>query len=132
VDDPLALEQVNADKPQILIDSFVRVVIDGKNISKAFEISREYMHGGNQLWVYGEGGKLAIRDVAVGFKNRDSVLIISGVRSGDEVITTSIPTPVEGLALRRMGMGNQSGKGKNTTALAMNSTGKRKRADNEQ
>jgi RND family efflux transporter MFP subunit len=132
VDDPLALEKVNANKPQILIDSFVRVVIDGKKIPKAFEISREYIHRGNQLWVYGEGGKLAIREVTVGFKNRDSMLIISGVRSGDEVITTNISTPVEGLTLRRMGMGNQSGKGKNTNTLAMNSTWKGKRANNEQ
>lgn len=136
VNDPLALKEENAEKPQLLVDSFVRVVIDGKNLPAALELSREYLRGDNHLWVYDEGGKLTIRDVTVGFKNRDNVLITSGVQSGEAVITTNIATPVEGLALRRMGVGNQHGKDKNVNknALAMNSRGKdmARGADNEE
>lgn len=133
VGDPLALEQSNAGKPQLLIDSFVRVVIEGKIVPEAVKMSREYLRNGNKLWVYTGEGNLAIRDVSIGFKNRDSVLITSGVKPGDEVITSNISTPVEGLSLRRMGEGNRRGTGKRPNVLAMNSAGKGKgkEADDE-
>ena len=122
VNDPLAMDQVNQNKPKLLIDSFVRVVIEGKPITRAVELSRQYLHDGSQVWVYSEEGTLKFREVAVGFKNREEVLITSGLAAGDEVITSNISTPVEGLALRRLGTGNRMREGRKPEVLAMTAT----------
>lgn len=102
IDDPMALDQDNAGKPGLLIESFVRVEIEGKDIPHAVELPRDYLRNGNQLWVFDKKGCLAIREVSVGFKNRDSVLVVSGIEKGEEVVVTDIPVPVNGLRLRHL------------------------------
>ena len=108
IEDPLAMEPQNEGKPQLLINSYVRVVIEGKAIARAVELPREYLHNGNQLWVYGKGGKLEIREISVGFKNRDNVLVTDGLLGDERVVISDISTPVDGLLLR--GEGDGSGK----------------------
>lgn len=116
VKDPLALLSENTGKPQVLIDSFVRVVIEGRPIDMAVKLPREYLHDGNRLWVFSSSGELGIREVEIGFRNRESVLITEGISDGEEVITTNISTPVEGMVLSRLGshtsgQGQTGGKG---------------------
>ena len=100
VEDPLSLQPINASKPQILIDSYVRVVIEGKTIDQAAQIPREYLRDGDRLWLYDEFGKLSIRDVTVRFKSKDFVLITDGISSGENIVTSNISTPVQGLPLK--------------------------------
>jgi len=105
IDDPLALKTENYGKPQMMLDSYVRVEIEGKPLAHAVTLPREYLRNGNQIWVYDEAGKLAIRDVSIGFKNRDNVLVTAGIDGGEKIVTSDISTPVEGLALNTMGDG---------------------------
>jgi RND family efflux transporter MFP subunit len=106
IDDPLALDTENNGKPKVMIGSFVRVEIEGRQIHRAVELPREYLRNGNQIWVYDETGKLAIQDVSIGFKNRDSVLITARVKDGESIVISDISTPVEGLVLKTMNSGN--------------------------
>ncbi len=119
VDDPLSLKSTNAGKPRLMIDSFVSVEIEGKAIAQAVELPREYLRNGGQIWVLDETGKLAIRDVSIGFKNRDTVLVTDGIVGGEKVVTSDISTPVEGLVLRSKGGDPNGPAGRPDTVVAM-------------
>ncbi|WP_319547877.1 efflux RND transporter periplasmic adaptor subunit [Desulfogranum marinum] len=101
VDDPMAIEQANSDKPQVLIDSFVRVEIEGLPVADALEISREFLHNGKELWVLKNDGTLDVRAVTIAFKNQESVLITGGIDAKEELIVSNLSTPVPGMLLRR-------------------------------
>ena len=101
VEDPMAIEEGNQGKPPLLIDSFVRVVIKGKPISPAIELSREYLRDGKNVWVFEQDGTLAIREVSIAFKNQQNALITGGISQDEEVITSGLSTPVSGMLLRR-------------------------------
>lgn len=102
IDDPLSLKPANAAKPQVMLNSYVQVEIDGKTIAQAVELPREYLHNGEQIWVCDESDTLAIREIEIEFKNRDNVLVTGGIREGDSIITSDISTPIEGLLLKNM------------------------------
>ncbi len=102
VTDPLALQPENQGQPGLLIDSFVRVVIQGRDIPNAILLPREYLRGGNQVWVYGRQDQLEFRRVTVAFRSRAAVLITAGLKSGEEIVVSDISTPVEGLGLKRL------------------------------
>ncbi len=119
IDDPLSLKSRNADKPKVMIDSYVKVEIEGRDIAEAVELPREYLRNGRQVWVFDETGKLAIRDVSIGFKNRDTVLVTDGISGGEKIVTSDISTPVEGLVLRSRGGGPNGPAGRPDAVVAM-------------
>lgn len=101
VEDPMSINPANVDQPQVLIDSFVRVAIEGVPIADAFEISREFVRNGKELWVLKDDGTLDIREVTIAFKNQDTVLITAGINAKEELIVSNLSTPVSGMPLRR-------------------------------
>ncbi|MBL6946405.1 MAG: efflux RND transporter periplasmic adaptor subunit [Rhodospirillales bacterium] len=124
LDDPLALKEENAGKPVLLVGTFVRAVIEGGEVGPVAAIDRGLLRDGNKLWIMTADEKLEIRSVDILFKGPETVLISGGVRAGDRVITTLVPAPVEGMALRlksssgsksdggAMGSGKGKGNGK--------------------
>lgn len=105
VEDPMALQDENQGKPPILIDSFVRVSIEGKSVSQAMQLAREYLRGGKNVWVFKQDGTLEIREVSIAFKNQRDALITEGISQGEEVIVSALATPVSGMMLRKLGGG---------------------------
>ncbi len=101
VNDPMSIDSGNFDKPKVLIDSFVRVAIAGVPVSHSFEISREFLRNGKELWVLKNDGTLDVRDVTIAFKNQENVLITAGIDEKEELIVSSLSTPVPGMLLRR-------------------------------
>ena len=102
VEDPMAMNAGNQGKPPLLIDSYVRVAIEGKSISQAIELSREYLRDGKNVWVFEQDGTLAIREVSIVFKNQENALITSGISEGDEIVISGLSAPVSGMLLRRL------------------------------
>ena len=119
IDDPFSLKSINADKPKVMIDSYVKVEIEGRDIAQAVELPREYLRNGRQVWVFDETGKLTIRDVSIGFKNRDTVLVTDGISGGEKIVTSDISTPVEGLVLRSRGGDPDNPAGRPDAVVAM-------------
>ena len=113
VDDPMSLTPANVDKPQVLIDSFVRVAIEGVPVTHSFEISREFVRNGKELWVLKDDGTLDVRDVTIAFKNKETVLITAGINAKEELIVSSLSTPVPGMLLRRSNSGTSEMAGGN-------------------
>ena len=47
-----------------------------------------------------EQGHLDIRPIEIAFRGQDRVLIINGINDGERLITTNLPSPVQGMTLR--------------------------------
>ncbi len=111
VEDPLGLggsKKSEAGKDQghdaaripLLVGAYVHVEISAKELVDVIEIPRLALRGGDQVYVRGKDGTLEIRNVGIVWRRDESVLVDSGVQSGDEVVLSRIPSPVEGMKLR--------------------------------
>jgi len=100
VDDPLALEPQNAGAPVLLLNSYVRAVVEGKTLHNVARVDRALLRGEDHVWVMGADGRLQIRRVTVVFRAPDSVLISKGLAAGDKLVVTDLSAPVAGMALR--------------------------------
>ena len=98
--DPLSLQPTSSEQPKLLLGSYVRVEIEGKLLSKAAAIERDLIHNGEQLWIMDAEGRLDIRTVEIAFRGQDQVLVTGGVNHGEKLITTNLPSPVQGMTLR--------------------------------
>lgn len=103
VADPLVLQSVSKGQPELLLGSYVRVAITGTSLPSAAAIERNLLRDGNHLWIMDKQGTLDIRPVEVAFRGQDDVLVTSGIRAGERLITSNLPSPVQGMALRLKG-----------------------------
>jgi len=99
VQDPLALTQP-AGTPRMLLGSYVRTVIEGRQLPKAVALDREAVRDGDTVWVMTEDNRLSIRPVTIAFRNQDTVLVTGGIAQGERLVTSNLPAPVAGMALR--------------------------------
>jgi RND family efflux transporter MFP subunit len=100
VDDPMSLEPENAEVPILLIGSYVRVEIEGRNVESVISLPRDLVRRGDVVWVLRDDDTLALRPVTIRYRGRDHVLVSDGLEEGDRVISTDIAAPVEGMPLR--------------------------------
>jgi RND family efflux transporter MFP subunit len=99
VKDPLCLKG-NFSLPKLLIGSYVRIYIEGIQMSDVFRIKREYLRNGNSVWIMNTENKLEVRPVEAIFRGDDVVFVKNGLQEGEHLITTDISAPVEGMDLR--------------------------------
>jgi len=100
VTDPLDLRPSSRKQPKLLLGSYVRVEIEGRTLPQATAIDRNLIRDGDQLWIMNDQGQLDIRPVEIAFRGQDQVLITSGVSAGELLITSNLPSPVQGMTLK--------------------------------
>lgn len=100
VQDPLALLPENAGKPALIIGDYVSAEIDGVGIPSAVALDRKVFRDGDQVWLMTPDKTLELRPVEVAFRSVNTLLVTSGLQSGEQVITTDLPAAMEGMALR--------------------------------
>ena len=100
IQDPLAMEETNKHLPRLLIDSYVRVDIEGNQLKSALKLDRKYLHNGNQIWILTPNSTLEIRDIAITFADMDFVYITEGITPGERLITSQLTTPIAGMSLK--------------------------------
>lgn len=100
VTDPLALQTSTKQQPTLLLGSYVRVEITGTSLPHAAAIDRELIHDGNHVWIMDDQGTLDIRPVEIAFRGEDKVLVTGGIRDGERLVTSNLPSPVQGMSLR--------------------------------
>lgn len=108
VKDPLALKSNSPGEPAVLVDSYVRVEIEGTTLSNVFAISRDYLHDGQNIWIMDKEDRLRILPVEILFRDKDMVYLSNGLRSGNRIVTTDISAPVDGMLLRLDGSSTES------------------------
>ncbi|WP_420548772.1 efflux RND transporter periplasmic adaptor subunit [Curvivirga sp.] len=97
VKDPLAIQKRN--KQPILVDSIVQTEIEGKLLKNVFRIKRDYLREGNTVWL-NRDNKLHISQATVVMKDKEYAYISKGINDNDLLITSSLATVAEGMALR--------------------------------
>lgn len=100
VDDPLCLRPENRPLPRLLLDSLVRVEIDGREFTDTVVITRDHLRAKDQVWLLDKDNRLEFRTVKIIARARDKVFISSGLFESDRLITTAIPDTTEGIKLQ--------------------------------
>ncbi|MDG1484649.1 MAG: efflux RND transporter periplasmic adaptor subunit [Myxococcota bacterium] len=99
VDDPLNLQAGTNPGLPMLPGAFVDVVIEGRAMPQTITVPRVALQDGDHVWV-SQDGRLARRDVTVGWRNGDSIVLTGGLEAGEQVITTSLSFPIEGMSVQ--------------------------------
>lgn len=100
VDDPLSVTAEGADAPRLLLGSFLRAEIVGRQADEVVAIDPAWLHAGDTVWVMNQDDALAIRPVQITYRGKDRVLIGAGLEPGDRIVTTPINAVSEGMPLR--------------------------------
>lgn len=100
VPDPLALRPDHAGARRLLLDTYVRVEIEGQPLERATVIERDLIRDGDRVWVMTAEDTLDIRTIEIAFRNQENVLVTAGLEDGERLIISSLPSPVPGMALR--------------------------------
>lgn len=82
----------------LLLAQYVKVRIDGIELRNVFKLAPSTIHGGN-VWV-NDDGELDIRPVRIAFRSANYVLVEQGLKDGEKIVTTSLGSPVQGMAIR--------------------------------
>jgi len=102
IDDPLGLNSEEKGLP-LLINAYVRVEIEGRGVNDVFVIPRTAIREGDRIWIMDESNRLKVRPVNIIWRRVEDVLIKDGISAGERIITSGIPTPIPGMALRTQG-----------------------------
>lgn len=102
VPDPHAYHEDAADKPRLMIGSFVEASIKGKELSDVIRINRDYLRGNETVWVM-QDGKLDIRNVDIVLQDATYAYISDGLTPDNQIVTTNLSSPTQDAPLRLEG-----------------------------
>lgn len=102
---PYAEASLSSGMP-LAVGLFVDAEIQGRPLVDAIQIAAEGLRAGNEVFVLDGEGLLDIRSVEVVHRNRDVVLVRSGVEAGDQVIVSAIRNPVRGMRIEAIDSGS--------------------------
>lgn len=100
VKDPLCLLPENKGKTKLLLGSFVRVTIEGKELTEVASVSRDHFHTNDEVWILNKENRLEIRKVDIAARTRESIFVKGGLKQGEKIITTTLSSPIEGSLLQ--------------------------------
>jgi RND family efflux transporter MFP subunit len=103
IPDPLALRAEAREQPELLLGSYVQVEIEGASVPQAALVERDLIRDGNHVWIMDNQNTLEIRPVEIAFRGQEYVLVTGGVRAGELLVTSNLPSPVQGMSLRTRG-----------------------------
>ncbi len=101
IDDPLCLSDDHPpDDVPVLLNSYVRVVIDAGLLENVVEIPRTALRENAQVWLRDADGRLRIRQVDIRWRQAESVLVADQFSTGEQLITSRLAVVVPGMATR--------------------------------
>lgn len=108
VQDPYG-QQRGAGRPPLAVGMFVRAEIQGKRARGMVRLPRSVLRGEDTVYVVDRGGTLRFRTIDVFRRERDSVLIRSGIESDEQVCVSPLEAAVDGMTVRISAEGPGSG-----------------------
>ena len=100
VPDPLELTKDVDTRIPLLLGTYLKLELPGKQLSHAMALPRALVHNGNEVWIAAPDGTLEIRRIEPLRRDVDKVYIDSGIQSGEKVITSNLAYAVEGMAIK--------------------------------
>jgi RND family efflux transporter MFP subunit len=98
VDDPYAVS-AGSTMP-LAVGLFVTAEIEGTHQRHAFTIPRLALRNDDEVYVINDEERLEIRTVDVLSTSEDRVLLVGGVKEGEQVVTSTIPAAVDGMRVQ--------------------------------
>ena len=101
VPDPLLLvgPKQMQDKQPLILGDYVTVKLEGKTLTHVTRLPIQLLRDGNVLWIE-KAGTLEIRPVTPLYEDRHYVYFDQGIAPEDQIISSNIPVPVEGMRVR--------------------------------
>lgn len=100
IDDPYLLKNNSRQGQELALGSFVQVEIEGRVLAEVAEIPRKSLQGENHVWLVTDQNELVLRQVEVGRKEKDTVLVARGLADGDRLVLTAVSGAANGLVVR--------------------------------
>ncbi len=103
IKDPYGLhtEQGAQTNPALNVGSFVKAQIEGVTVNDIFAVPRGAFRDEKTIMVLDSDNHLRLRETDVVRSDNEFVYVTSGINPGEEVITTAIAAPVDGMELRK-------------------------------
>jgi hypothetical protein len=106
IDDPYGFEQADESGARpypILLNTYVDVIIAGKQEKRLVEVPRSAVHEGNVAYVFEpQGSQLSIRKLSVAWTLPDTLLVEAGLKDDERVVTSPLTSAVDGMKLREV------------------------------
>lgn len=83
----------------LAVGLFVKAEIEGRYVEQAYLIPRNALRAGDKIYRITDEGRLDVQEVEVVHQADDYVVVERGVQAGDQVVTSSIRNPVQGMAV---------------------------------
>lgn len=100
VTDPLQLDSNAEDEQPLILGSFVRVEILGKQVANVAKIARTAVREGSRVWVMNPDHTLDIRELEIAWTGYDYILASGGLNDGDLLVVSSLTAAAPGMLLR--------------------------------
>jgi RND family efflux transporter MFP subunit len=101
VKDPLGLDaKTRGSAPPMLIGEYVRVVVQGRQLTDVFRIPRSALRDNSTIWLLADDDPLKIMPVETVWRDADYVLMKNGILPGQRLIVSDLSAPVDGLPLK--------------------------------
>lgn len=100
IEDPLSQREKNKGKPPVMVNDLLSAEIVGKKVDDAFVVPEALIRNSNQIWVLTRDSTLEIRTLSPIYRDSGKAILLSGLEDGDQLISSSLTTPVNGLPLR--------------------------------
>lgn len=88
-----------AQPSRLFAHSRINVYIHSKSFDNIAVIPSHALRGNDQVWLLDKQQKLAFKKVHVLYRDKDKVYINQGLENGDQLITSAITSPIEGMSL---------------------------------
>ena len=85
---------------ELLPGMFVQVKIYGATVDDLFAVPRAALHDNDTVWIVDEDNRLRMRSVELLRREREEVLLRSGIEPGERLILTNLSAAAEGMLLR--------------------------------
>jgi len=95
--------------PPLAVGLFVRVEIEGVTLQNAIWLPRGSIRQGDIVYIVDDESRIRFRQVEIARYDRDEVLILSGLESGDLIVTSPMKIVTEGMKVKH-GKPGSSGK----------------------
>lgn len=84
----------------LLPGMFVEVHLQGEELAEVVSVPRGALHDDDTVWIVDDEKKLHIRAVDIIRRERDEVLVLSGLDAGEKIVLTNLSGASEGMLLR--------------------------------
>jgi RND family efflux transporter MFP subunit len=85
---------------ELLPGMFVEIYLHGEDLPEVIAVPRGALHDNETVWIVDAENRLKIREVQVIRRERDEVLVRSGLSAGERIVLTSLSGAAEGMLLR--------------------------------